>query len=145
MFKKVISVILVLTILAGCFSMAVSARQLGIGGGAESFNPVEFSQENDIIGVTNVQANFVAKITDSNYKVRIKNIGAELPFIEEGDTSNLTVSYQADQIVDSTTKFSVTGHIGETTNSVVRYTVKYDILDKNGDTVWKNLTDMLTV
>lgn len=140
MFKKVISVILVLTILAGCFSMAVSARQLGIGGGAESFNPVEFSQENDIIGVTNVQANFVAKITDSNYKVRIKNIGAELPFIEEGDTSNLTVSYQADQIVDSTTKFSVTGHIGETTNSVVRYTVKYDILDKNGDTVWKNLT-----
>ncbi len=140
MFKKVISVILVLTILAGCFSMAVSARQIGIGGGAESFNPVQFRQENDIIGVTKVEANFVATITDSNYKVRIDNIGVELPFVEEGDTSNLTVTYQADQIVESETKFPVTGHISETTNSVVRYTIKYDILDKNGDTVWKNLT-----
>lgn len=140
MFKKVVSVILVLTILVGCFSVAVSARQLGVGSGAESFNPVEFRQEKDIIGVTTVEANFVATITDTDYKVRIESIGVELPFLEEGDTSNLTVSYQADQIVEGTTKFPVTGHISEDTNSVVRYTIKYDILDKNGDTVWKNLT-----
>lgn len=140
MFKKVISVILVLTILIGCFSVAVSARQVGIGGGAEGLNPVEFRQESDIIGVTKVEANFVAIITDSNYKVRIKNINAELPFVEEGDISNLTVTYQADQVIDGQTKFPVTGHLGESTNSVVRYTVKYDILDKSGNAVWKNLT-----
>ncbi len=140
MFKKVISVILALAILAGCFSMAVSARQLGVGGGAESFNPVEFRQEKDIIGVTKVETNFVATVTDSNYKVKIENISVELPFLDEEDTSKLTVTYQADQVVDNITKFPVTGHISEDTNSVVRYTIKYDILDKNGDTIWKNLT-----
>ena len=45
MFKKILSVFLALTIAFGCLSMAVTARQVGVGGGAESFNPVEFYQD----------------------------------------------------------------------------------------------------
>lgn len=139
MFKKVMSVFLVLTILAGCFSLAVNARQVGIGGGAESFSPVEFRQENDIIGVSRVETNLVATITDKDYQIQINNISVELPFLEEGDTSHLMVSYEQ-EIVDNVTKFPVTGYLDTTTNSVVRYTIEYDILDKNGNEVWRNLT-----
>lgn len=140
MCKKVISVILTIALLVGCFSMAVNARQAGIGGGAESFNPVEFSQEYDAVGSTSVGTNFVARITDPNYKVQINSISAELPFLSEGDTSRVTVSFAAGTVVTEETKFSVTGNVTASTNSVVRYTVEYNILDASGNTVWKNLT-----
>ena len=140
MFKKILSVFLALTIALGCLSMAVTARQVGVGGGAESFNPVEFYQDVACIGDTRVNVNLVAKITDENYKVKINSINVVLPFVEAGDTSSITVSYDSGEIVDDETNFHVTGEITKNTNSVARYTVEYDILDKNGDTVWKNLT-----
>ncbi len=140
MCKKIISVILVMAVICSCFTMAVNARKVGVGGGAESFNPVEFSQEADVVGVTTVSTNFVAKITDANYKVKINSISAFLPFLEDGDDSSLFVSYEAGTVVENTVKFPVTGHISENTNSVARYTVSYDILDRDGNTVWKNLT-----
>lgn len=142
MLKKIISVILVLTMAFSCFSMAivVDARQVGVGGGAESFNPVEFSQDMSSIGKTNVNVKLVAKITDKNYQVKIKSINVALPFLEAGDESNLTVTYASGDVVTGETQYSVTGYIMESTNSVARYTIMYDILDKNGNTVWKNLT-----
>ena len=141
MSKKIISLFLVLTIVFSCFSMAVNARQVGVGGGAESFCPVEFSQDMASIGKTNVSGvNLVAKITDKNYKVKINSISWDLPFLEAGDISNITVTYASGEIVDSETRFPVTGIIMESTNSVARYTITYDILDKSGNTVWKNLT-----
>ncbi len=143
MFKKVISVILALTIVFGCFSMAIvaDARQVGVGGGAESFNPVKFSQDVASIGKTdNINVNFVAKITDKNYKVKIRSISVALPFLEAGDESNLTVTYASGDVVTDETKYPVTGYITASTNSVARYTITYDILDKNDNTVWKNLT-----
>lgn len=140
MCKKVISVILTIAVLVGCFSMAVNARQAGIGGGAESFNPVTFSQESDAVGSTRVGTNFVATITDPNYKVKINSISVVLPFLAEGDTSRLTVSYESGTVVTDETKFTVTGDISESTNTVARYTVEYNILDASDNVVWKNLT-----
>lgn len=140
MCKKIISVILTIAILVGCFSVAVNARQAGIGGGAESFIPVTFKQESDAVGSTSVSTNLVATIADSNYKVKINSISAELPFLETGDTSKLDVSFVPGTVVTDVTKFAVTGNIGASTNSVVRYTIEYNILDKSDNTVWKNLT-----
>ncbi len=140
MFKKVVSALLVLTILMGCFSVVVGARQVGVGGGAESFCPVEFSQESDIIGTTKVNTNFVVTVTDKNYKVEINSIAVDLPYLEETDKSSLTVNYDANTVVDEEEKFPVSGMIDVSTNSVVRYTVTYDILDKDDNKVWKNLT-----
>ncbi len=140
MCKKIISVILTIAMLVGCFSMAVNARQAGIGGGAESFNPVVFSQESDAVGSTRVGTNFVATITDPSYKVKINSISVELPFLSEGDTSRIIVSYEAGTVVTDETKFTVTGDISANTNSVARYTVNYNILDASDNTVWKNLT-----
>ncbi len=143
MFKKILSVILALTFAFGCFSMAITvdARQVGVGGGAESFNPVEFKQDIASIGKTdNVNVNLVAKITDKNYQVKIKSISVALPFIEAGDISSLTVTYASGDVVTNETKYPVTGAIMASTNSVARYTIMYDILDKDGNTVWKNLT-----
>lgn len=103
MFKKILSVFLALTIAFGCLSMAVIARQVGVGGGAESFNPVEFYQDIACIGDTRVNVNLVAKITDENYKVKINSINVVLPFVEAGDTSSITVSYDSGEIVDDET------------------------------------------
>ena len=140
MVKKIISVVLALCIAFGCFSVMASARSVGIGGGAESFNPVAFSQKEDAIGSTRVNATFVATITDKNYKVKINTISSTILYLESGDTSNVMVNHQSGTIVDDVTEFSVTGEIGVNTNSAVRYTVNYDILDSDGNTVWKNLT-----
>ncbi len=140
MCKKIISIILTIAMLVGCFSMAVNARQAGVGGGAESFNPVTFSQENDAVGSTRVGTNFVATITDPNYKVEINSISVVLPFLAEGDPSRLTVSYEAGTVVTNETKFTVTGDIEASTNTVARYTVEYNILDAADNVVWKNLT-----
>ena len=140
MCKKVISVILTIALLVGCFSIAVNARQAGIGGGAESFNPVTFKQESDAVGSTNVATNFVAKITDPKYKVKINSISTELPFLEDGDNSKISVSYESGTVVTGETKFAVTGSVNASTNSVVRYTIEYNILDESDNTVWKNLT-----
>ncbi len=140
MSKKIISLFLVLTIVLGCFSIAVTARQAGVGGGAESFCPVEFSQDMASTGKTDVNVNFVAKITDKNYQVKINSINIALPFLESGDISSLTVTYASGDVVTDETKYPVTGYIMESTNSVARYTIAYDILDKDGNTVWKNLT-----
>ena len=140
MLKKLVSVVLALCIAFGCFSVIASARAIEVGGGAESFNPVVFSQKADAVGSTKVSATFIAKITDRNYKVEINKISSEVLYLEEGDTANVTVSYQSGTIVEDETRFSITGYIGADTNSAVRYTVNYDILDTDGNVVWKNLT-----
>lgn len=140
MFKKLISVILTLCIAFGMFSVIASARAVEIGGGAESFNPVVFTQEAAIIGSTRVDTNLVATITNKNYKVEINTISAEVLFLEAGDTSTVTVTYESGTVVEDEVKFAVKGDIYTTTNSTVRYTVNYDILDIFGNTVWKNLT-----
>ncbi len=140
MFKKVISVILTVALLVSCFSMAVSARQIGVGRGAESFNPVVFSQESDDVGDTTVNTNLVAKITNNNYQIKINSISALMPYYSESGSAVLNVAYTAGTVVSDETKFAVTGTIETSTNSAVRYTVTYDILSKSGKTVWKNLT-----
>lgn len=140
MFKKIISVLLALSIVMGCFSMAVNARQVGVGNGAESFNPVEFYQAGDDVGDIYVNTYLVAKITDPNYKVRVKGISAVMPYYTENSTKTLDVTYGSETIVTEETRFYVSGTIESTTNSVVRYTVTYDILNESGEIIWKNLT-----
>ncbi len=140
MFKKIISVVLALCIALGCFTVIAGARRVEVGGGAESFNPVVFSQESDAIGSTRVGTNLVARITDRNYKVEINTISADILYLETGDTSKVFVTYEIGTVIDDVTKFPVTGEINASTNSAVRYTVNYDILDAEGNTVWKNLT-----
>lgn len=140
MLKKLLSILLAATIVFGCFSVVASARSVGVGGGAESFNPVEFKQQDDVFIGTSVATALSVKITDRNYKVRITDMSAYLVLLESGDDSLVTVSYENGTIVEDEEMFAVTGHINETTNSAVRYTIGYDILDTDGNVVWKNLT-----
>ncbi len=143
--KKALSMLLAVVMLVSTFtvgfgSIAANARQSGVGGGAESFNPVIFTQSSEDVGDTTVNTSLCVKITDSNYKVKINSVSAVLPFYEDGQTAQLNVDYSAGTVVSDEKSFAVTGEIAEQTNSVVRYTVGYDILDKEDNTVWKNLT-----
>ncbi len=143
--KRLISVFLVLTLLVGCFTagmgnIAISARDAEVGTGAESFNPVEFSLSQNVSIGTTVDVTLNVSIIDSNYKVKINSVSAYVPYYTEGGISYLDVSYSAGTIVSETASFAVTGKINTDANSIVRYTITYDILDESGDTVWKNLT-----
>ncbi len=140
MLKKLLSILLAVTIVFGCFSVVASARSVGVGGGAESFNPVEFSQQDGVYIGTKVATFLSVKITDRNYKVKITSMSAQLVALEQGDNSHVTVSYDRGTIVEDEKTFTVTGEIEVNTNSAVRYTIGYDILDTDGNVVWKNLT-----
>lgn len=142
MLKKVLSLAVSFALMLSCinFSFNVSAKDVAIGGGAESFNPVMFYQtESNFVGET-INTTFTVKVTDKNYKIKINSISAFLPYYTEGTFSNLNVDAEKGTMVDDTASFLVTGTIAEKTNTTVRYTVEYDILDKSGNTLWKNLT-----
>lgn len=145
MSKKLLSLLLVVTILIGCFSVGFSsivsqARDVGVGAGAESFNPVKFSPAKDVLIGSEVNTTFNVEVTDKNYKVRINSITAYIPYYIEGGISYLNVVYTKGVVVSGAEAFTVTGSLTADVNSVVRYTVEYDILDKKDKTVWKNLT-----
>ena len=140
MSKKIFSLVLVLIMIAGCFSVPAQARDIGVGTGAESFNPVKFSVDQEVLVGTNVSTNLNVDIIDKNYQIRINNIEAYIPFYAEGGISYLNVAYAKGEIVSGAKAFNVTGTLTGNVNSVVRYTIDYDILDKKGNTVWKNLT-----
>lgn len=145
MSKKLLSLLLVAAILVSCYSIGMSsittvARDVGAGTGAESFNPVSFTLSEDVVIGTEVDISLDVSITDSNYKVKINSVNAYIPYYTEGGISYLDVAYAAGTVVTGTESFAVTGKINEDVNSVVRYTIGYDILDKSGNTVWKNLT-----
>lgn len=145
MSKKLLSLLLVVTILIGCFSVGFSsivsqARDVGVGAGAESFNPVKFSPAKDVLIGSEVNTTLNVEVTDKNYKVRINSITAYIPYYIEGGISYLNVAYTKGVVVSGAEAFTVTGSLAADVNSVVRYTVEYDILDKKDTTVWKNLT-----
>ncbi len=143
--KKFMSLLLVLAIISGYFFVGIGniesvARDVGVGTGAESFNPVAFSLSKDVFIGTDVNIYLNVEIIDSNYKVRINSVEAYLPYYTEGGISYLNVDYSAGTVVSGAAVFSVTGKINADANSVVRYTISYDILDKSGEIIWKNLT-----
>ncbi len=143
--KKFISLLLVLAIISGSFSVGIGnitsvARVVGVGTGAESFNPVDFYLSKDVFIGTDVNVYLNVQIIDSNYRVRINSVEAYIPYYTEGGISYLDVDYSAGKVVSGAASFLVTGKINADANSVVRYTIGYDILDKSGDIVWKNLT-----
>ncbi len=144
--KKFISLLLSITILIGCFSMGLNsvvtqARGIGVGTGAESFNPVKFSVGKEVLTGTEVNTTLSVEVTDKNYSVKINSIKASMVFYDEsGASGNLNVSYTAGTIVAGAEVFEVVGSLTNNVNSVVRYTIEYDIQDKSGNTIWKNLT-----
>ncbi len=140
MSKKILSVALVMIMLIGCLVLPAQAREVGVGTGAESFNPVKFFVDKEVLVGTSVNTNLNVEIIDKNYKVEINNIEAFIPFYSEGGISYLDVAYTKGTIVSGAQAFNVTGTLTANVNSVVRYTINYDILDKNNNVVWKNLT-----
>ena len=140
MLKKILSIVLSMVILVGCFVMPTQARDVGVGTGAESFNPVKFYATKEVLTGKNINTEVNVEVIDKNYQVKINEISAFIPFYAEGGVSNLNVSYTQGKVISGAEAFSVTGSITDNVNSVVRYTFNYDILDKKGNTVWKNLT-----
>ena len=139
--KKFLSFALAFVLIFSCINCPVntSAKDVAVGGGVESFNPVMFYQTSSTFVGKTVNTTFTVRITDSSYKVKINSISAFLPYYAENMTSSLNVDVEKGVIVEDTTNFSVTGTVAAETNTTVRYTVEYDILDKSGNTVWKNL------
>ena len=145
MCKKLFSLLLAVTILAGCFSLGFSpivsqARNVGVGAGAESFNPVKFSPAKEVLVGSEVNTTFNVEVIDKDYKVKINSISAYIPYYIEGGISYLDVAYTKGTVISGAEAFVVTGSLAANVNSIVRYTVEYDILDKKNNTVWKNLT-----
>ncbi len=145
MSKKILSLLLAVIMLTGCISVGFSpivsqARDVGVGTGAESFNPAKFSPAKDVLVGSEVNTTFNVEVTDKNYKVRINSITAYIPYYIEGGISYLNVDYTKGVVVSGAEAFTVTGSLTANVNSVVRYTIEYDILDKKDNTVWKNLT-----
>ena len=143
--KRIASVLLAFSLLLSCITagvggLATSARDAGVGTGAESSYLVDFSLSEEISIGKNLDVLLNVSVMDSNYNARINFISAYVPYYTEGGISYLDVSYSIGTIVSDSTSFAVTGRINEDANSVVRYTVTYDILDKSGNVVWKNLT-----
>ncbi len=140
MSKKILSLMLVLVLLAGCFVVPVQAREKGVGTGAESFNPVKFYVAKEVLTGTEIDTTVSIEIIDKNYQIRLNNATAYIPFYTEGGISYLNVAHTKGMVISGAEALAVTGSIADNVNSVVRYTFEYDILDKKGNTVWKNLT-----
>ena len=120
-------------------SVDISAKDTAVNCGAESFNPVMFYQTfTNYVGET-VNTTFTVKVMDGNYKIRVNSISAFLPYYADGTSSNLNVEVEKGVIVEDLMNFNVSGTIAAKTNTTVRYSVEYDILDSSGKTVWKNL------
>ncbi len=143
--KKLLSILLVASILVGSFSagfcaLISQAREIGVGGGAESFNPVKFSVAKDVLIGTDILTTFNVEITDRNYKVKINSMSAYVPYGAQDGSLYLDISYQEGDVISGAHAYNVTGSIDENVNSIVRYTIEYDILDSSNNTVWKDLT-----
>ena len=146
--KKAFSLVMVVAILVGVFSvgiggMVAQARSVSVGTGAESFDYVDVYQTAQYYVGTSVNTSVTIKVTDPNCKIRVNSVSESLPFYADGVTDgNLSVSYTAGKVVsyDESATFTVTGTIASTTNSIVRYVVNFDVIDADGNTTWKNLT-----
>ncbi len=140
MSKKILSIALVIVMLAGCFALPTQARDAGVGTGAESFNPVRFYVDKEVLVGTNVNTKVNVEIIDNNYQIKLNSVEAYIPYYTEGGISYLNVAYTKGMIISGAEALVVTGTLTENVNSVVRYTFNYDILDKKNNVVWKNLT-----
>ncbi len=145
MSKKLLSLLMAVIIIVGCFSVGFSsivsqARDVGVGTGAESFNPVKFYPTSEKLIGTEVNTELNVDIVDKNYKVKINSVTAYIPFYTEGGISYLNVEYTPGVIISGAKALKVSGSVTDNVNSVIRYMVEYDILDKKDITVWKNLT-----
>ncbi|MBE6783338.1 MAG: hypothetical protein E7536_04940 [Ruminococcaceae bacterium] len=140
MSKKIISIVLAMIMLVGCFALPTQARDAGIGTGAESFNPVKFYVDKETLIGANINTKVNVEIVDKNYQIRLNSVEAYIPYYTEGGISYLDVAYTKGMIVSGAEALTVTGTLTANVNSVVRYTFNYDILDKKNNTVWKNLT-----
>ncbi len=110
---------------------------------AESFCPVKFYQTNQQFVGTSVNTSLAVEVTNSDYQIKVNSVSETMPFYSKGvKDGNLSISYTAGTIVNygSNVTFPVTGTIEKNTNTIVRYVINYDILDLNGNAVWKNLT-----
>ncbi|MBQ2828644.1 MAG: hypothetical protein IJF20_05300, partial [Clostridia bacterium] len=137
--KKLLSILLAVLMLTSMFSVGISGiiAEAKVGGGYETIHPVKFTATQGAVG-TSVNVTLTAQVTNSAYKVKINSISNVMPF---NSNASLSVSYSAGTVVTGTSNFGVTGSIAASVNSIVRYTINYDVLDANGNTVWKNLTD----
>ncbi len=143
--KRIFSLFMSMIILMSCYSLgfgalSVNAREVGIGTGAESFNPVDFYPAKEVMIGNDVNTTLNVEIINKEYKVRINSITAYIPYYAEGGFAYLDVAYTPGTVVGGTQAFAVTGSLAEDVNSIVRYTIEYDILDADNKNVWKNLT-----
>ncbi|MBQ7956758.1 MAG: hypothetical protein IJ279_01865 [Clostridia bacterium] len=139
MSKKILSLVLVLIMLVGCFAVPVQAREAGVGTGAESFNPVKFYVDKESLIGADINTKVNVEIVDKNYKIKLNSVEAYIPYYAEGGIAYLDVAYTKGMVISGAEALTVTGTLTEKVNSVVRYTFNYDILDKNNKTVWKDL------
>lgn len=139
--KKLLTFVVAFVLILNCItcSVNISAKDVALNSGAEAFNPVKFYQSLTNYVGENVNTTFTVRVVDRNYKIKINSISAFLPYYADGMASNLKVDVEKGVIVEDTMNFRVSGTLAAETNTTVRYSVEYDILDKSGNTVWKNL------